>query len=287
MPGFNAWAPRYSPFGGMLQGVVHHSKRHYQEKSGVYKALELNDIDRPSKRTRVEMPGVRRYRRSSRAPLKSRRNYRRRRSLRRVPRPIPSLWPARQLVKFKATHVGKTTSTGSGLAAIIFKANDLNDPFGSAGAELPLGLDQWAAMYQQYVCVGSTITMHIHNVSSTGSVMAGILLTRESGFLNSASHYMEAPLVRYQMLSPDVDHTVIQHKYKGKKYEKIQNWKEADDFHGTLTTTPGSPNEIRYYHFWFQDTDVGSSETAAMDYAITIEFVCLLFDPVTPARSSL
>lgn len=281
MPGYNVWAPRFSPFGSTLQALVHHGKRHYQESSGVYKANKLHDISEPSKKARVDMPPRRSYRRP-RYALKSRRNYKRRRSMRRV-RPVPSLWPRQKLVKFSVVGTLSGTTGAGALDTYILKANSLNDPLNTIGAELPLGLDQWAAMYQKYVIVGSNI--EVHWGIGTGQAVVGIALKQDGTALTSHEQYMEMPLSKWRLTSADHDLVIQNHSYKGKKYEKIRDWKDAEDYQASFTTSPGDPTTIRYYHLFVQDTN--STEASNYEFVVKITFYALLFDSIIPARSTL
>lgn len=215
-----------------------------------------------------------------------RRNRRRRgrRGIRRISRAV-TLWPRQKLVKMKlAFYYSTITGTGT-IAATAVKANSLNDPTGSLSAQLPLGLDQWAAMYQKYVVVGSKIWARCHNVSGTGSMMYGITLKNTASTLNDYTYYLESPMTRAKMLSSDVDHSSVGISYNAKRFWHVRKFHDAEDQHGAFSTTPGDPTDIAYYHLWVHDTSTSEAQTFEM--VLTQEFYVLLFDPIVPARSSL
>lgn len=205
-------------------------------------------------------------------------------------RRITNLWPKTQLVKFKVvTNFSQDVLAENAASAnvLTFKANSLNDPFGSTSQNLPLGLDQWAAMYKKYVVVGSTLFCKVHNVTSTGSVTFGLCLRRpdESDTLANAGFYQELPIARSKILSPDMDHAGLGVGFKAKRYWSVRKFHDAENLHATFGLSPGDPTRLAYYQFFSQDTSGGSAYT--LEGWFTIEFVCLLFDPVTPARSGL
>lgn len=211
----------------------------------------------------------------------------RRRMVRRIRRPVPTLWPQQKLVKFRVAQAIAPTAAGSTTTdVLVFRANSLSDPFASSGANLPLGLDQWAAMYSKYCVVGSRMYVQFHGeTSNTGSTVVGVHTLRESSGLTQLEHYKESPSGRSVLISPDNDKGSLVASYSLKGFDKIRRPKLAEDYQATFSTTPGDPAEIRYFHLWYQDTD--KTSTCAMEFVVTIEYVVLLWESVIPSRSSL
>lgn len=197
------------------------------------------------------------------------------------------MWPRFRLVKFRCVNSNSIADLGATGAIFpkVFKANSLNDPFGTMGSELPLGLDQWAAMYQKYVVVASKFLVQFHNQSSTGALAVGCNLKNDNTTLSQMDHYRELPMVRSKILSPDVDHSGLGMSFRSKKYYRVNKFKDAENLHASFSTTPGDPTDIAYYHFWVQD--LNKADSFNLEYVATIEYVVLLFDPVTPSRSAL
>lgn len=230
-------------------------------------------------------------RRTKMAPgVRRRRRFRPRRGGRRPMRALTNLWPKTRLVKFKVvTNFTESVLEANSLVATVFsfKANSLNDPFTTKSSNLPLGLDQWAAMYKKYVVVASKFYAKVHNVTSAGSVTFGVCLRRpdESDTLSSAGFYQELPMTRSKILSPDMDHAALGISYKAKKYWSVRKFHDAEQLHATFGTSPGDPTRMAHYQFFAQDTATGADYT--LEGWFTIEYICLLFDPVTPSRSTL
>lgn len=219
-----------------------------------------------------------------RRPSRNRRRRNRRRGVIRRSRAV-SLWPRKKLVKMRMVYTMASTTGAGTIQVYTIKANSLNDPTGTLTAQLPLGLDQWAAMYQQAIVVGGKIWVRMHSGSGTGSMMYGITLLNTATTLANHTYYMETPLTRSKMLSTDVDHSSVGMSFSAKKFFKVRKLMDAEDQHATFSTSPGDPTDLAYYHIWVQDTTAGEAQT--WEAVVTQDFYVLLFDSIIPTRSSL
>jgi len=213
----------------------------------------------------------------------------RRRFGRRRLRRVSLQWPRMRLVKFRVvTQINLSSTGGAGnVNQTLLQANSLSDPHMTASSNLPLGLDQWAAMYSKYVVVGSKHYTRVHNLSSTGAVMYGLTCrqTSESALLSSASEYLEQPRTVSKMLSPDVDHSGLGISFSSKKHFRVRKFMDAEDLHGSFSTTPTAPARLVYVSFWAED--VNKTQEFTLEGYLTSEYTVLLFDPIQPSRSSL
>lgn len=198
-----------------------------------------------------------------------------------------TLWPQSKLVRFKAVNQFTRTPAGGAIDNMTIDVGSLNDPFGGAGAELPLGLDQWSAMYSRYVVVGCKVWVRAHNVTSTGALTFGLtrLPPGDTTGRTSASHYLEMPGTVSKILSPDVDHANLVLSYSAKRHNRVKNIRDAKELHGTFSTTPGAPTVTTQMKLWTQD--VNATDNGTLEGFITAEYVVLLLDPILPARSAL
>lgn len=205
---------------------------------------------------------------------------RRRRGIVKYRRAPPMLWPQQKLVKMSSNYTG-VVSGGAAFGAIAIKANSINDPWGALAATNPLGFNEYAAMYNKCVVVSSKIYILAHASTATGALMYGVTLMPNSTLLTNINHYREQKYTSARMLSPDVDHSGVALKYKGKSYERIVKWKDAEDFQAV--TTPADPTTVRYYQLWVGD--VYGANNAGIEFSGTVEYNVLFFDPKIPARS--
>lgn len=258
-------------------------------KVSLEKSIEIPTVS--SRRTKVysknKISAKRKAMPYKRYPRRPKRPFRgRRRKYNRRKRRIPMGIPPSKIVKFKVVHSAGGFGSGSGaLNQFTVKANDLNDPMSSLGAELPLYLDQWAAMYSKYIVLGSKITWKPYLVSSTGAVVTGVHLADNTTSLADHDYYKEAKLNKCRILSSERPQNTITMTYSAKKFWKLSNVKDDSEQEATFSTTPGSPTDIAYFHIYNQDLQ--KSETNAVEGTITLEFIVLLTNPITPTRSSL
>lgn len=230
--------------------------------------------------TSKAMP-YKRQRKFTRKPrkFKKRRGGRRRR--------LSNLWAPTHVAKLRLVHTVTYTGTGGAIGTNYIKANSLNDPTGGASAQLPLGVDQWAALYQKYKVIGSKITLRAHPVTITGSAMIGIHLSNSTTPpATDHDHYRELPHTNMRMLSPDIDLCKLSMGFSPKKYPfHIKNVKDADDLEGTFSTTPGDPTDLAYWHVFVQDSN--KTDNVTFEIQMVIDYIVLLYDPVRPSRSAL
>jgi len=199
-----------------------------------------------------------------------------------------SLWPASRLVKFKVVTAFSVAADVAGqLKSHTVKLNSLNDPTGGLSAQLPLGVDQWAAMYRRYCVVGATVFVKVHNVTSTGGVSYGlsVLEPGNTTAFTEASSYLELPRTKSRILSPDMDHSGLGISWSAKKSFKVAKIKDARELHGDFSTAPGDPTSTCVAHFWHHD--INATENYTLEGYLTVEYICLLTDRILPARSSL
>lgn len=214
-----------------------------------------------------------------------RRNRRRKRFGRQRRRRITTLWPRTKLIKVRMATATTITAAAGGASAgtYIIKANSLNDPFGTGGDSIGYGIDQWSNFYEKYTVVASKCWVRVHASAVTGSVSFGVALKDNNTAKTVDLDYIEGPLSRTKMLSPDVDHTAVGISFKGKRFFRVRKWMDvADDYGASLGGTagapaPADPSNVAYYHLYGQD--VSRADGATFDVIVTLEYVILLHDP--------
>lgn len=205
----------------------------------------------------------------------------------RIPR---LLQPKYKLVKAKAVNYRTFTNVAGALERQTVSVNDWIDPFGGASTQQPLGVDQWGALYNRAVVVGTKLTVKIHNGTNLG-YMAGITLTNEhqgETALTEYEHYMELPRTTSRVLSPDMDHTVQSLSCSVKKLFGIKNVKDEEELQTQIgNSTFTHPTREAYFHVWAQPLDQTTApSTGSYQVVITAEYIVLLFDPIIPSRST-
>lgn len=233
------------------------------------------------------------FTRRKRMPYKGRLRYGRRRKVYR-----------RKFARRKKAYIGRTiTPRSKVITAKVVKGpinfsnvtinvsgynvscNDITDPFGSSGTEQPLGFDQWATLYNKAKVIGSKIVVKYHNKASQ-AVMVGITRMERTDQSFAATTYdriMETPYTKSQLLSPDVDHTMMSHTFSARKHLQVSNVKDDNDQEIDLAT-PTGPTKNMEWLIWAQPVDQTTSST--VEAVVTVYYTIILYDPQLPSRST-
>lgn len=289
--GLNPWSTLESPFARGANFAFHQARKRLRDQRNADRASDLEDVGQQYKRARTVAPTKRGM--PARTPYRrlpkraTRKRYPRRYKPARISRRIPTLWPATQLVKFKVASRGSMSGAAGVIDTEIIKANSLNDPLSAIGAnELPLGLDQYATMYSKYCIVASRMIFDCHAMTATGGIIVGACVAKDASTLSESAHYRERPGTVVRYLTSDADKTRLVLSYRGKRFEKIKNWRMSENYHAAFDADPSDPTTVRYYQIFLQDLYSGGGETATIDYMVQVEYVCLLFEPIIPTRST-
>lgn len=205
----------------------------------------------------------------------------RRRKLQALPLGIPRS----KVIRVRVVTQGFLTANSGTLASVMLKANSINDPTGTLSAYLPHTVDQYASMYQQYLCLGSKLKIRPVNVSSTGAVVFGVHLADNNTALANVNHYKMLPHTKQRILTTQKDLGVITMGYSAKKFWHLNNIKDDSEQEATFSTTPGDPGDVAYYHVYCND--LRNNENCTVEFQVEMEFILLLKDPITIAESSL
>lgn len=219
---------------------------------------------------------------------RKKRFYRRRRAV-----PPLALWPRSRVTKGTIINTSTWSSAAAGaIGGIAIKINSLNDPMGSVGTNLPLGLDEASRLYRRYKILGAKLSVVGHPVTITGAAVFGAHITRESTMLTDIDHYRELKGTVSRMVSPDIDLFKMAIKYSPKRLFKFTNVKDVEDLEASLIGTgsvgnpaPADPTNLAYVHLFLQDANKTDSVTG--EITVRIDYIIQLLDPITPSRSSL
>lgn len=178
---------------------------------------------------------------------------------------MPGLqWPDRIRVRLRYEERASFTMTSGALAQDIYRASGPRDPYQPSGGKNCMGWLQYAAMYQNYRCYGSTIRMTILNTGSnaaTGTIIFCIVPTTSTSTIadidNSLSiKYSKRLFYDSQGTSKNVgkSHMTIE-KLFGVSHSTVQN---EDDYQALISADP--TNQI-YWHVLAQPADQATTST--------------------------
>lgn len=192
--------------------------------------------------------------------------------------------------------------TGStALSAIVFNANGAFDPAGVASggfshvdAHQPMGYDQWAALFRNYVVKGSKITVIRIGCNAateplpdqTEAGRFGVYISdSEAPVYTRGTSYKEARKgqVRYVSSNQRTAQSARAY-YSPRRVYGIKDIKDNQDRLGAVVTA--NPTELASFILWMQ-METNPTILAQWDFEVTIEY-CVQFDePVDLAQSTV
>lgn len=255
---------------------------------------QLSTWNHPSRTVSISTNGARtstarmaKRGRSATRTVRKKRGGRRGRLNRRIPR---ALLPNSKVLRFKTVDCQSLDfSASTNVQMVAFSMMNLLDPLAASGAQQPLGFDQISALYKRAVVIGVKIILRVHNQSNV-AMMVGISPMREAQgttALGSAEYYMEANGTKSRLLSPDMDHQLIVHKVGTRRWFGVQSLKDESALQCELST-PTAPTRDAYIHVWAQPLNVSIAPTDGTDrveFAVTLEHLVRVWDPIIPGRS--
>lgn len=199
----------------------------------------------------------------------------RRRMVRRKPRVAVGPFPKERIVKMKlSTGLMTLASSGGAMATLDVYAN-----WPYYGTRNAYGFDQWSALYNKCVVIGSKINVYQqgYTASSAQPWAAGIYLSDDTTNFTDYQVLVEANRGRFMRSTP----------YPG-TFRKVSNWFSAKKFfnvkdvkdnmdrlgNGVSTTVPG---DSAIFKVWAQPLDKAATDTIYVHGII--EYICLFSEP--------
>lgn len=192
-------------------------------------------------------------------------------------RAVPSGMPTQKVAKLRySENVLITSSTGI-LTETLFRANSIFDPNQSGAGHQPMGHDQWAALFNHYVVLGSKIRVSVVNNDTTKEpANVGVYLSDGKTLsYTQANEYIEARKGQYRTIDPSNTRTIIiNNKFSAKRFFNVKDVKDnIDRLGGTMGSNPG---DDAYYHVWYQ-VMTGNSDSIRLQ--IVIDYIVLFSEP--------
>lgn len=200
-----------------------------------------------------------------------------------------------QVVKLRyCQQVSLNPNADSG-AYIVFSANgpqsiNISNSTGVSftSAHQPYGWDQWTAIYNDYVVLGSKLRVSAvpPNQSSTASgsgMIVALLSDSPSPYTVTTSAgalaAMETGRAAFKQMSANSSSspTVIRKHFSAKKFWNVTNLKDNIVRLGASVTA--TPNEQAYYHLAFFTNDESVTTSAGPYCWVTIDYIILFSGP--------
>lgn len=237
---------------------------------------------------------ARRARRPRRRRMRKRR-YGRRRG--RVPRGVPPVgFPNNRVVRFRYAEslLLNPLNTGN----IVYQAYRANSPF-DPNATTPtgrnaMGTSQWLPFYAHYMVIGSRIRCQFSRTQSAANAnsLVGILLANQPTLpVSSVTSVREQGMARTrELIGSQVGYLVprIRHGFSPKRFFNLRDLKDNQEWLGAVYSDPPTQPPTdgdAYFHIFAGVNITGGSAGGPIECMITIDYVCLLSDPLNLEQS--
>ncbi len=204
-----------------------------------------------------------------------------RRSAMRRRRPVRPGFPKSRLVKMRYVEaLTLDPAAGGVLAKYTYSANNIFDPSVTAAGHQPLGHDQWAAFYNDYVVLGSKITVIWSSSTATNATsipnICGICLDEDNSIAVSSINLIENN-ARYTVLpmTNNSRRTTRRH-FSTKKFFNVTNVKDNVARFGA--GFGASPTEQAYFILFVGPVTL-SDDTPGVSALVTIDYIVALSSP--------
>lgn len=188
-------------------------------------------------------------------------------------------FPQSIVAKLRYCEAGVIDS-GGGTGTFVYNACSLYDPSTTALGHQPLGFDQYSALYDHYVVLGSRIkiTFWTENAATTYASIVGVKLDDDNllGTTNVEQVIEQAnALTKYRFLrnnSTSGDNTIVSLKqtYSAKKFNGV---KDVLDNKATIgAPVNASPSESAYYILFVAHPD-GTTDIPAINFNVQIDYI--------------
>jgi len=192
--------------------------------------------------------------------------------------------PSSRILKMRyndSFNIGTVTTVGQYAFARISCTNINSPVFGGGSSHLPLGLNQAAVYWQNYIVVGSKITYTATCGTSNNTVLCGLMTHDDSSIMAAEmSTLVEQGRSRWKAMQGAINGNVarLSQKFSTKKWFGLSKLKDNLALYGAPFGT--SPPKTAYWVLWF-GTLPGPGSTASTSVTVnyTVDYLVLCFEP--------
>lgn len=191
------------------------------------------------------------------------------------------LLPSRFFSKLRYVDTFTLDPIAIGIADVVYRINDLYDPYYAIGGHQPLGFDQMMALYKRFHVVGAKVTAKFASADETSArstIITGLMISSDPTLLTNVSTVIEQPgtVWSYAQLGSDIKRLV--NKYSVKKQQGITNLMDNHELSGSDSASP-SPSFTDYLHV-FAATPPGIADSAPVTVCVQIDYLAVFSDPI-------
>lgn len=174
------------------------------------------------------------------------------------------------------------TSTAGAVQDYVYRANDMYDPYASAGGQQARLFDQIMPLYRHFVVLSSKIKVnYFYDTGSTSeNAMVVALVGRDfTSAISLPEDIQESSRGTWSVLTPAKGIVKLSRRYSY-KFFNVKDPSDEDSLHGTVGA---SPTEQYGFHVCGYSADGSSTQTCRFNGHI--DFVVKFIHPIQPAQS--
>lgn len=173
------------------------------------------------------------------------------------------------------------TGTSGARGVNVFAANGLYDPDITGVGHQPMYYDNYTAIYDQYVVIGSKITVHFSSTTASVPVIVGIVGDDDSTISTVVTTLMEQNNSIYTLMSEPGGGQI---RTLSQTFEPLQDIGiDAKDDGASSTQTTANPTELWCYGVWAAAAD--ASSTVNVKVTVEIEYTVKFTELKTPIQN--
>jgi len=191
------------------------------------------------------------------------------------------LLPPRFVGKLRYVETIKLDPIAIGIADVVFRANDLYDPYFAIGGHQPLGFDQMMALYKRFHVIGCKVTVKFASSDQTSldsTTICGVYISSDPTLLTSVNTVIEQPGCRWSYAQLGSSIRALTAKYSTKKQQGITNLMDNHELSGSASASP-STSFTDFIHV-FVATPPGIADSAPCTACVQIDYLAVFSDPI-------
>lgn len=235
-----------------------------------HRELRGNPLQKKSPRT-IRAMGI------SRRKLQKRRRPRRSYRAPRISMGVPSGASNQQIVRMRYAETVNLTSTVGSLDSVVFRANGVFDPNHTGTGHQPMGYDQYSALFNHTIVLGSKMTCRwFIDTGANAPMQVGSYLSDTTTVpYTTPDEFIEAKKGTARTYNGRQAQSVITtSKFSTRGFFKVKDVSDNVDRLGA--GVGGTPSEQATYVIWFA-TSNGSTDT--MYCQVTIDYIVMFSEP--------
>lgn len=190
-------------------------------------------------------------------------------------------FPNSIITKMRYCDQIQMTSTLGAMTGYVFAANSVFDPDVSGVGHQPMFRDNFAAIYDQYVVIGSKITVRMTNVTANNTCVFGINGDDDSAGSATLATKMEQNNSQWIQLGPTGSgsdtHTITC------TFEPTRDFGvDAKNDGASQTAVGSSPTELWCYQVWMA---ASGANTVTAQFTVEIDYTVKFSELQTPVQN--